>query len=137
MRSATLAVTLAGAMTLAGCATTNDTDYLIYAKSLTFGASATTTGNASPELSVGLRSQNVAIVPVKSGDKLIQGSVGSAAPQDQDALSVLGQFNASTTTQGITLGEFFSTGVASQKLADGFACAMGDKDGKKPKEICD
>ena len=46
-----------------------------------------------------------------------------------DALSVLGQFEvrSSTRTADVGLGKFFATGLAAQKLADGFSDQIAGK----------
>ena len=45
------------------------------------------------------------------------------------ALSTFGTFSIDTKAEGTVasarLGKFFATGVAAQKLADGFACSLG------------
>jgi hypothetical protein len=110
-------------LAVTGCAS-NGTDNLVYAKNMTFGANVSATGNAGPDITIGFRSQNLAIVPVNDDGTSIRGSVGATKPQDEDALSVLGQFESATGGSGVTLGEFFATGVAAQKLADGFACKV-------------
>ena len=94
---------------------------------MTFGANVSAVGSTGPDITVGFRSQNLAIVPVNDDGTVIRGSVGPTDPQDQDALSVLGQFESKTGGDGVLLGEFFATGMAAQKLADGFACKVSDK----------
>jgi hypothetical protein len=52
-------------------------------------------------------------------------SIGTRSRKSEgtDALSVLGQFSVDTNskTADVGLGKFFATGLAAQKLADGFS----------------
>lgn len=95
------------------------------------GGSATQQGL---DLTLGLKDRNFAIVPVilREGNgegHMIRSKVSNVDnrwpdPTDRDSLSVLGQFQFdSTQGSGTTeagLGKFFSTGVAAQRLSDGF-----------------
>ena len=100
---------------------------------LGFSAGATA-AQQGVDLTLGWKDRNVAIVPVIGRDasgrskditaKVTNRPVAGENPVDQDALSVLGQFEFDSSTEsGATqagLGKFFSTGVAAQKLSDGF-----------------
>jgi hypothetical protein len=84
-------------------------------------------GQATPELTVGYRDVDVALVPVTKAGLPIQSVNGSGF---QDALSVFGQFdvgvNAATAgLPGVSLGKFFATGTAASRLADGYRCHVG------------
>ncbi|MBL8376737.1 MAG: hypothetical protein JNM79_02610 [Burkholderiales bacterium] len=82
------------------------------------------------EFSVGYKGYDFAIVPVSArdsaGEKAISASVNG---KFDDALSVLGQFGATATGEGrkrnAGLGMFFSTGLASKTLAEGFRRRLG------------
>lgn len=62
----------------------------------------------------------------KSYDRIVSTKNG-----DEDALSVLGQFqvdaSAGSDQSGVGLGRFFATGSAASRLADGFAAKLGSK----------
>ena len=51
-----------------------------------------------------------------------------AGAEAKDAFSVLGQFEVDSNGRQVEvgLGKFFATGLAAQKLADGFACKLGN-----------
>lgn len=101
---------------------------------ISIGGSASDTG---AELTLGYKDRDVAIVPVAivpakgttGTTQMVNSTVGSASGtgQDSDALSVLGQFevSAGAQSQNVGLGKFFATGLAAQKLADGFSCKLG------------
>lgn len=89
--------------------------------------------DAGAELSVGYKDRDIAVVPVAVVSKdgavnqetmRVNSTVGGAT----DAMSVLGQFEVSAKAQtpDVGLGKFFATGLAAQKLADGFACKLGN-----------
>lgn len=93
-----------------------------------------TTVDQGFDLNLGYKDRNLAIVPVIYRDStgkgyMIRSNVGSrqldgAEPSDLDAFSVLGQFEFDSDQDAATvragLGKFFSTGNASQRLANGF-----------------
>lgn len=102
---------------------------LIFAQAHTLGISAATTGSsATPELTLGYRDLDVAIVPVVSNNQLLQSTaLDSNGRPFLDAYSVLGQFNVNTTagtSPNVGLGTFFATGGASRALADGFKAQL-------------
>lgn len=81
-------------------------------------------------ITVGYKGRNIAIVPTA----VISNGVGENMPIRSttsdgfvDSLSVLGQFEANATANSpeVSLGKFFATGMAAQKLADGFAAELG------------
>ena len=128
----------AAASTLCACQTS---PRLVFGQSHTLGISiGGAASDAGAEMTVGYKDRDVAIVPVaivprdgatSQGAMLITAAVGAkkGRPADRDALSVLGQFQTSAKSQApeVGLGKFFATGLAAQKLADGFACKMGDQ----------
>jgi hypothetical protein len=115
---------------LSGCASTLDPP-LVFVQTTSVGITAATTGGqATPELTVGYRDVDVALVPVTKGDRVI----GSAAPghtgQFADSFSVLGQFDVGVAAKtglvpGVSLGKFFATGAAASTLAEGYRCQLG------------
>ena len=111
---------------------------LIFASQQTLGASVS--GDAaerSMELTLGFKGRELAVIPVTvkqaNGSSQVQSSVGLGYT---DALSVLGQFEATAGGEvdeqkagtNVGLGKFFATGLAAQKLADGFAAKLGLRD---------
>jgi hypothetical protein len=121
-------IPLAVVLALAGCSIPENQP-LIFAQAHTLGISATTTGSsATPELTLGYRDLDVALVPVVSNNLLLQSTaLDSAGHSFNDAYSVLGQFNVNTTagtSPNVGLGTFFATGGASRSLADGFRAQL-------------
>jgi len=99
---------------------------LIFVQAHTLGISATTTGSqATPELTLGYRDLDVALVPIVANGQLVQSNAVDAQGHNfPDAYSVLGQFNVNTaagTAPNVGLGTFFATGGAARSLATGFA----------------
>jgi hypothetical protein len=90
------------------------------------------TAQQGAELTLGYRDFDIAIVPVTVTQQT--GAVTqlkSTADPDQnqkfeDALSVLGQFeaNANASAPQVGLGKFFATGTAAKVLADGFKAKL-------------
>jgi hypothetical protein len=115
---------------LSGCASQLDTP-LIFVQTHSVGITAATTGGqATPELTVGYRDVDVAIVPVTKGDIQVGSSTPGKNGAFEDAYSVLGQFDVGASVapgSGITLGKFFATGTAASKLAEGYRCQLGAK----------
>jgi hypothetical protein len=118
---------------LAACSPTTNTP-LFFAQTHTFGVGIHgSPTQQSADLTLGYRDLDVAIVPVSVTD-----GAGQVVPlistagggNSRNALSVLGQFNANaaTNTPTVSLGTFFATGLAADKLADGFS----DKLSKSP-----
>jgi hypothetical protein len=117
---------------LAGCAY-NQNPPLVFGQAqsvgITINASTTTQGG---ELTLGYRDIDMAIIPAtttQAGGAVtqVQGVVTDGSANSTDALSVLGQFQVNTQAAApqASLGKFFATGVAAQKLADGFAANLG------------
>jgi hypothetical protein len=129
----TAALALSISPILAGCNTTGDVP-LLFVQTTSVGITAATTGGqATPELTVGYRDVDVALVPVTNGGSPVR-SV-SAGGYFQDALSVFGQFSVGangTTAPNATLGKFFATGTAASKLAEGYRCQLSAKDNTDP-----
>jgi len=122
-------LTAFAALGLAGCATSQNMP-LIFGQSHTVGiaisGSATDQG---ADFTLGYRDRDFAVVPVtvkqNNGDSTQVKAIASA--DHQDALSVLGQFEvtSSTNSANVGLGKFFATGIAAKTLADGFAAKLG------------
>jgi hypothetical protein len=123
-----LLLALFASSVLSGCASQFDTR-LIFVQTHTVGITAATTGGqATPELTVGYRDVDVALVPVKKSAVPIGSSTPGKNGAFEDAYSVLGQFDVgASVTPGITLGKFFATGTAASKLAEGYRCQLGAK----------
>ena len=116
------------ALVLCGC-TPGTNPPLIFGQTHTLGVTINgSTTQQGAELTLGYRDFDIAVVPVSVTQQ--SGAVTqikSTADPDQnqkfeDALSVLGQFeaNANATGPQVSLGKFFATGTAATKLADGF-----------------
>ena len=127
-------VVLSG-LVLSGCATTENMP-LVFGQSqtvgITIGGSATDQG---AEFTLGYKDKNFAVVPVtvkqKDGNSTQVRAQASAG--FEDALSVLGQFEvtSSTNSNNVGLGKFFATGNAAKTLADGFSSKLSGKDIKQ------
>jgi hypothetical protein len=119
------ALIIGASVGLAGCYQSNNPP-LFFAQAHTLGVGVhTSTTQQSADLTLGYKDFDVAIVPVSAtdGSGRVVPLTGTAGGEDsRDALSVLGQFNASaaTATPAVNLGTFFATGLAADKLADGF-----------------
>ncbi len=122
-------LTVSGIAALAGCGN-SDAVHLVFGQQQTVGleisASAPEQGGG---LSLGYRDRNIAVVPVavKEGSqyKAVGGTNNGGGDGDEnDAYSTIGQFElqaeANGTTASVGLGKFFATGLAAQRLADGF-----------------
>jgi hypothetical protein len=125
----------------------------VFYQATTVGITANASpAQGSPEISLGYRDTDVAVVPVIAGGKKVRGVSpsnpdGSLNPPVvdgeaiatgvtdkkkhttyQDALSVFGQFqvDTSTATPGLSvgLGKFFATGLAARSLATGYECKL-------------
>lgn len=123
---------------LAACSTV-DSSPLIFGQGLTVGISvgASPTNNATPEITLGVKQANLAIVPtVIPGEvplpanefatrRIAAFGAGEGESKGiEDALSTFGSFSNNTSVNGVTLGVFFATGVAAQRLSEGFRCAV-------------
>jgi hypothetical protein len=122
---------LAASCLVSSCATQGNS-MLVFGQTQTLGISIG--GSATDQgatFTLGYQDKNFAIVPatVRQPDgssTQVLSTVGSRRDrqgQSEDALSVLGQFsvNTSSRTADVGLGKFFATGLAAQKLADGFS----------------
>lgn len=134
MRYVSLMSLFASALALGACATGGSP--LTFIESNTLGISiASGAPEGAVELTVGYVGRNVAIVPVTAsyGNPEHQTFVGSqrSVNGDYDAFSVFANFTAAAgvTDGGKTskagFGKFFATGLAADKLAEGFAARMG------------
>ena len=123
------------AMAFAGCASPPGQTMLVFGQTQTVGLSI---GGSVPDqgasFTLGYQDKNFAIVPatvpmVGGGSSQVLSSIGKDGEGGSDALSVLGQFEvrSSTRTADVGLGKFFATGLAAQKLADGFSDQIAGK----------
>ena len=102
---------------------------LLFGQSHTVGISVSVTApDQGGEITIGYKDRNFAIVPVtvKQADGNSTQIKSTATAGHQDALSVLGQFEVSAKASGpeASLGKFFATGNAANKLADGFKAKL-------------
>ena len=128
---------------LGGCAPAQQKALpLVFGQSHTLGvgisASDPSSGQPLPELTLGYKDKNIAVIPVatENGNAVGNSRVGGVVitktdevhEEMNDTLSVLGQFQVNADSNGkeakVGLGKFFSTGIAATKLADGFSKAM-------------
>lgn len=108
---------------ICGCTTTHNLP-LIFGQSHTVGITISgSTTDQGGEFTLGYKDKDIAVVPVtikqeNGSSTLVKSTVGNS----QDAMSVLGQFQVTSSTirNNVGLGKFFATGLAAQKLADGF-----------------
>ena len=132
-------------LSFTGCSSTGSNLPLMFGQSHTLGISlSSTAANQGVDLSLGYKDQDVAVVPVavtvgeeqKKNEKSQESQIKEIystvrGPGNRDALSVLGQFSVNTSagSEGtkVGLGKFFATGLAAQKLSDGFCAALGGK----------
>lgn len=145
-------IAIAASLLAAACSV-EESSPLIFGQGLTVGISigAPATNGPTPELVVGLKMADIAIVPTvipkeiplppdqtsrnirshgeeKSGGG--KGANGNDIPLagKEDALSTFGSFSNQTKTDCVTLGVFFATGVAAQNISEGFKESL--KNGK-------
>jgi hypothetical protein len=124
--------TLSTAALVSACSTQGNT-MLVFGQTQTVGISIG--GSATDQgisFTLGYQDRNFAIVPASvrqadGGATQVLSTVTSNGTRGRksegsDALSVLGQFSVETNskTADVGLGKFFATGLAAQKLADGF-----------------
>jgi len=117
-----------GTVVLAGCGNV-DSAHLVFGQQNTVGLDISATApEQGATLSLGFKDKNIAIIPVavsNGGSYERLGSTNKTDGSDEnDAYSTLGQFDLATGKNGaasVGLGKFFATGIAAQKLADGFA----------------
>lgn len=92
------------------------------------------TTQQAAEITLGYRDFDIAVVPVSVTQQTgAVTQIKSTANPDrnqsfEDALSVLGQFEANTKTANpeVGLGKFFATGTAAKVLADGFKAKLSN-----------
>jgi len=100
----------------AGC-TATERPPLVFIQAHTLGITANASGaQATPELTIGYRDVDVALVPVHLGQSVTHDGA-------RDAYSVIGQFNTGTelgVTRTASLGKFFATGLAARNVSLGF-----------------
>lgn len=134
------------AATISGCEAPKHAP-LIFGQTQTLGVSIATAANGTaPEVTLGYRDANIAMVPttieqpggentqleatVGGGEKLAADgeTVVERQKPAKDAFSTFGQFSAAVTgaTAKTALGKFFATGLAAQKISDGFSCALSE-----------
>jgi hypothetical protein len=118
---------------LAACTTTSNNSLLFFGQAQTLGISVGSAGPQAPDITLGYRDVDIAVVPVTVTDAAgqvqhIRANVRSETASGVNALSVLGQFevNAASQTPQVGLGKFFATGLAADKLADGFKAKLGN-----------
>ena len=104
----------------------------VHSFGITMGQSPTT---QAPEFVLGYKDANIAILPTiatsQSGEvKVLGGKTKFAGAEFNETYSVFGQFGTENPTRigegTVTLDKFFATGIAAQKIAAGFACAVSD-----------
>jgi hypothetical protein len=117
---------------LSGCNTNPDLPLVFY-QATTVGITANASpAQASPEISLGYRDTDVAVVPVTANGQPIRAKNPNPNTNGkgkyEDALSVFGQFQVDTAagpSTSIGLGKFFATGLAAEQLANGFKYRVG------------
>jgi hypothetical protein len=132
----TIFLACVAALPLAACATSDEAMPLVFGRTQTLGVSvAGSVPDQGAHITLGFSDRNIAIVPTTApGGTGIRGIVPSADGSFEDALSVLGQFEANADAQSVTtsLGTFFSTGMASRLLAEGFRCKLSGSEACPP-----
>lgn len=123
-----IALGIAG-ISVAACTNNN---HLIFGQNhvIGFELAGPSPEQAGGALTLAYKDRNIAIVPVTvrhdNGHYMPVGGINAEKTPNSvsDAYSVLGQFEFSGGNEGKTrvgLGKFFATGIAAQKLAEGFA----------------
>ncbi len=139
MRHAIRICTALCAAALTSACSTQGNTMLVFGQTQTLGISiGGSVTDQGATFTLGYQDRNFAIVPATvrqadgSSTQVLStvGNPSSKAGQSQDALSVLGQFSVNTSTKSadVGLGKFFATGLAAQKLADGFSEKLGASD---------
>lgn len=128
------AIAAVTASCLVACAPMPDT--VVFGQAQTVGISiGQSQGAPAPELVVGYKDANVALLPTavrdENGKPEIIGGTTTGNSSFKETFSVFGQFEVSAEGSGkVGLGKFFATGLAAQKLSAGFACAASGGDDK-------
>ena len=114
------------ALTLGACTTADQPMPLVFGRTQSIGIGVQ--GSAADQgasITLGFNDRNIAVVPTTTmaGNNIRSIATGEDDLPFEDSLSVLGQFeaNAKATDVGVSLGTFFSTGMAARNLAEGFA----------------
>lgn len=121
-------VLLAAVLAVGGCNSQHAP--LIFGQTHSVGiAVGTNPANQTPEISVGYKDLNIAIVPTVDdvSGELIQGQVDGG----RDAYSTFGHFSTSAEASKVGLGKFFATGNAAVALGAGFACEASGYQGSE------
>jgi hypothetical protein len=103
---------------------------LYFGKVTTLGVSAGAGASGTTgDLTIGFKDANLAIVPTlgAGGAGVIQAVNTDGSTSNNDALSTYGSFESQNSANGVSLGQFFSTGLPGQSLARGVACAAALK----------
>lgn len=113
------------ALPLSACTTADQPMPLVFARTQTVGISvAGSVPDQGANVTIGFADRNLAVVPTTTanGDPIRSKATDAAGQPFDDALSVLGQFEANASGQNVSagLGTFFSTGLAARNLAEGF-----------------
>ena len=114
------------ALSLGACAGTEQGIPLVFGRTQTVGiAVAGSVPDQGAHLTIGFTDRNIAVVPTtqSNGDPIRSEATDANGRPFTDTLSVLGQFSARAkggTEVSAGLGTFFSTGLASRNLAEGF-----------------
>src|SRR5579871_115467 len=128
-----MALTLGLLLALSACSAPIEPPLVFY-QATTVGISATASAaQASPEISLGYRDTDVAVVPVTTatGEHIRSKNPNTTNGKGkfEDALSVFGQFQVDTGAgaqqANVGLGKFFATGIAAEQLAVGFKYKEG------------
>ena len=130
-----------GAFLVVGCGNV-DSAHLVFGQQQTVGLDITATApEQGGSLSLGYKDKNIAVIPVAvkgedglyqllgSTNKLEGGANTGELSDENDAFSTIGQFELNTGENGtasVGLGKFFATGLAAQKLADGFKAELSE-----------
>lgn len=123
----------AAAIPLSACASDQSMP-LVFGRTQTIGIGVQgSAADGGASITLGFNDRNIAVVPTTASDG---DRVRSMATDDgqketlpfEDALSVLGQFEANADARagdvGTALGTFFSTGTAARYLAQGFSARL-------------
>jgi hypothetical protein len=115
------------ALTLGACAGAEQGVPLVFARTQTVGVSITgSVPDQGAHLTLGFSDRNIAIVPTTTSRGVAIRGIArdpvNPRADFQDSLSVLGQFEVSAKAADVSagLGTFFSTGMASRTLSEGF-----------------
>ena len=103
---------------------------LFFSQTQTLGVGVGTGNAGGPaDVTVGFKSQNVAVVPTIAGSESAPGRIEANASGATDALSTFGSFESQASSDGVGIGQFFATGLSSQRIAQGLGCAAAAKAG--------